>query len=444
MKKSPSAFLKKLKLSRFCLATVAATILAGCATTGSDSGFTSLFDGQTLDGWKLVGAQGGGYGVTNGVIYCARGGGGNLLTEKEYADFVLRFEFKLEDGSNNGVGIRAPLDGDAAYAGMEIQILEEGAALRGKWGKLREEQYHGSVYDLIAAKRGALKPPGEWNTEEITARGRHIKVVVNGQTILDADLNSVTDPEKLLKHPGLFRERGHIGFLGHNDYLEVRNIRIKELPAQEKDGVPPAGFTSLFNGKNLDGWKGLVSDPKKRAAMTGAELAAAQEKADALMHKNWKVEDGALVYRGDSFDNLCTTKDYANFELVADWKVAPHADSGFYLRGTPQVQIWDPHTKPTSAGSEVGSGGLYNNQKNPSKPLKVADRPVGEWNRCRMVMTGDKLNIFLNDELVVRETPLENFWDRSAPLFPSGPIELQAHNTVVWFKNLYLRELPAK
>jgi hypothetical protein len=242
----------------------------------------------------------------------------------------------------------------------------------------------------------------------------------------------------------LFRERGHIGFLGHNDYLEIRNIRIKELPAQEKDGVPPAGFTALFNGRNLDGWKGLVADPKKRAAMTATELAAAQEKADAQMYKNWKVEDGALVYRGDSFDNLCTMKDYANFELVADWKVAPHADSGFYLRGTPQVQIWDPHTKPTSTGSEVGSGGLYNNQKNPSKPLKVADKPVGEWNRCRMVMTGDKLNIFLNDELVVRETPLENYWDRGAPLFPSGQIELQAHKTVVWFKNLYLRELPAR
>lgn len=444
MKKSLRTFTQKLIPTQLLLAPLAAALLTGCATTGSESGFTSLFDGQSLNGWKLVGARGGGYGVTNGVIFCARGGGGNLLTEKEYGDFILRFEFKLEDGSNNGVGIRAPLDGDAAYAGMEIQILEEAAAVRGKWGKLREEQYHGSVYDLIAAKRGALKPAGEWNTQEITARGRQIKIVVNGQTILDADLNSITDPVKLMKHPGLFRERGHIGFLGHNDYLEFRNIRIKELPAQEKGGVPPAGFTSLFNGRNLDGWKGLVADPKKRAAMTPAELAAAQVKADALMHKNWKVEDGALVYRGNSFDNLCTTKDYANFELVADWKIAPQADSGFYLRGTPQVQIWDPHTKPTSAGSEVGSGGLYNNQKNPSKPLKVADKPVGEWNRCRMVMTGDKLNIFLNNELVVRETPLENFWERSAPLFPSGQIELQAHNTVVWFKNLYIRELPAR
>lgn len=444
MKRNLFAMLLNSPRAKFCLATLTgALLLASCATSQNESGFTSLFDGQSLAGWKLINPKGAGYGVTNGVIYCARGGGGNLFTEKEYADFVLRFEFKLEDGSNNGVGIRAPAEGDAAYLGMEIQILEEGAATRGKWGKLREEQYHGSIYDCIAAKRGALKAPGEWNTEEITARGRHIKVVVNGVTILDADLNSITDPAKLMKHPGLFRERGHIGFLGHNDYIEFRNIRIKELPLAEKAGTPPAGFKSLFNGKDLTGWKGLVGDPKKRAAMPAAELAAAQQKADEVMRASWKIEDGVLAYRGNGFDNLCTAKDYANFELLCDWKVAPHADSGLYLRGSPQVQIWDPHTKPTSSGSEVGSGGLYNNKTN-NKPAVVADKPVGEWNRFRIVMAGEKVHIFLNGQLVVRDTKLENYWDRNAPLFPSGQIELQAHKTVVWFKDLYIRELPAQ
>jgi hypothetical protein len=447
MKKNPFAFVEKFTPAGLLLTTVAAAILTGCATTGSDSGFTSLFDGQTLNGWKLVNARGGGYGVTNGVIYCARGGGGNLFTEKEYADFILRFEFKLEDGSNNGVGIRAPLDGDAAYAGMEIQILEEGAALRGKWGKLREEQYHGSVYDLIAAKRGALKSPGQWNTEEIIARGRYIKVVVNGQTIIDADLNSVTDPEKLMKHPGLLRERGHIGFLGHNDYLEFRNIRIKELPVMEKDGVPPAGFTVLFNGKNLDGWKGLLKSPLdnpiKRAALNAAEHAAAQQEADENMRAHWKVENGEVVFDGKG-RSLCTVKDYANFELLVDWKIPAHGDSGIYLRGSPQVQIWDPHTKPPKSGSEVGSGAFYNNQKNPSKPLKVADKPVGQWNRFRIVMVGEKAHVFLNGELVTRETVLENYWDRALPIFASGQIELQNHGDALWFKNIYLRELPAK
>lgn len=425
----------------------AAALFAGCASLKSESDFISLFDGQSLNGWTLKGGHGAGYGVTNGVIYCARGGGGNLFHEKEFDDFVLRFEFKLEDGSNNGLGIRAPLDGDAAYAGMEIQILEEGAALRGKWGKLREEQYHGSIYDCIAAKRGALKKPGEWNTEEITAQGRHIKVVVNGQTIVDADLNSVTDPEKVRKHPGLFRERGHIGFLGHGDYLEFRNIRVKPLPRVEKDNTAPPGFTALFNGQSLAGWKGLLKgpldNPIKRAALNEADRAAAQKEADDNMREHWKVENGEIVFDGKG-RSLCTIKDYANFELLVDWKLPAHGDSGIYLRGSPQVQIWDPYTQPTKHGSEVGSGAFYNNQKNPSKPLKVADKPTGEWNRFRIIMVGERAHVYLNGELVTRDTVLENYWDRAQPIFPSGQIELQNHGDALWFKNVYLRELPVK
>ncbi|HEY9174800.1 MAG TPA: DUF1080 domain-containing protein [Verrucomicrobiae bacterium] len=421
----------------------AALLVTACASFSRESGFVSLFDGQTLNGWKHVGGPADGYGVKDGVIFCSPNGR-NLFTERIYSDFVLRFEFKLEDGANNGVGIRAPLQGDAAYLGMEIQILEDAAADRGKWGKLRPEQYHGSIYDVVAAKRGALKPAGQWNTEEITADGRHIKVVVNGLTLVDANLNDVADPEKIRKHPGLFSERGHIGFLGHGDYLEFRNIRIKELAKPQKDNVAPAGFTALFNGKDLTGWKGLVADPKKRAAMSAEALAAAQAKADALMRENWKLDDGAVVYRGKSFDNLCTVKDYADFELVCDWKITPNSDSGLYLRGSPQVQIWDPFTAPVKAGNEVGSGGLFNNQKNPAKPLKVADKPIGEWNRFRILMVGEKVHVFLNGELVVNNTTLENYWDRSQPIFSSGQIELQAHTTPVWFKNIYVREIPTK
>lgn len=143
-------------------------LLTFSATPQEEAGFTSLFDGQSLQGWTLIGKRGDGYGVKDGVIYCARGGGGNLLTEREFSDFVLRFEFKLEEGSNNGVGIRAPLTTAVSTLGMEIQILDEGAALAGKYGKLRDTQFHGSVYDVIPAKKGALKTPGQWNT-----RGNH-------------------------------------------------------------------------------------------------------------------------------------------------------------------------------------------------------------------------------------------------------------------------------
>jgi hypothetical protein len=418
-------------------------LVAGAAAQ-DESGFVPLFDGRSLQGWTLVEKKGEGYGVTNGVIYCARHGGGNLLTDKEYSDFILRFEFKLEDGSNNGIGIRAPLSTAVSTLGMEIQILEEGAALAGRYGKLRDTQFHGSVYDVIPAQKGALNKPGEWNTEEITARGRQIQVVLNGKTILDADLNSVTNRATLEKHPGILRDRGHIGFLGHDDYVEFRNIRIRELPVDERDNMPPTGFTALFNGRDLTDWKGLLAppydNPIKRADLAPEERASRQKQADDDMAAHWKVENGEIVFDGKA-RSLCTVRDYTDFEMLVDWRIPPHGDSGIYLRGSPQVQIWDPYTPPIQNRSDVGSGGLYNNKTNPSKPLKVADRAIGEWNRFRILMVGEKVHVFLNGELVVNDVTLENYWDRKQPIFPTGQIELQNHNDPLWFKNIYLREI---
>ncbi|MCX7865781.1 MAG: DUF1080 domain-containing protein [Limisphaera sp.] len=414
--------------------------LCVCSCTGPrvEPGFEALFDGRSLDGWQHVGGPPDGYVVQDGILHCTPRGQ-NLFTTRQFLDFILRFDFRLEEGSNNGVGIRAPLEGDAAYAGMEIQILEETAALKGKWGRLRPEQFHGSIYDVAAARRGALRPPGQWNTEEILADGRHIRVRVNGQTVLDVNLNEVHDLDVLRRHPGLFREQGHIGFLGHGDPVQFRNIRIKELRRSESRARD--GFRPLFNGRDLTGWKGWV-DPREWARMTETERAAARARADALMRENWRVEDGALVYRGKGFDNLCTEQEFRNFEFVCEWKIAPQSDSGIYLRGVPQVQIWDPFTPPVGGGREVGSGGLYNNQQHPSRPRLRADRPVGQWNRFRIVMMGDRVHVFLNDQLVVENTPLENYWERGKPLPPAGPIELQAHGTPVWFRDLWVRELP--
>jgi Domain of Unknown Function (DUF1080) len=205
---------------------LAAVLLVSAA--GAEPGFVSLFDGKSLDGWQIVGQKGSGYIVEKGLLVCPADGGGNLFTTKEYANFILRFEFRLFDGSNNGIGIRAPLEGDAAYKGMEIQILDDGAARY--QGKLRPAQYHGSIYDVIAARQGFKKPTGEWNSEEITAKGRSIVVALNGTTIVDADLDSVQDPAVLKKHPGLARSSGHIGLLGHGTRVEFRNFRIQELP----------------------------------------------------------------------------------------------------------------------------------------------------------------------------------------------------------------------
>jgi hypothetical protein len=205
------------------------------------------------------------------------------------------------------------------------------------------------------------------------------------------------------------------------------------------DNTPPPGFIALFNGKDLSGWKGLVKppldNPAKRAELTPEQAAEAQKEADEVMRQGWRAENGMLIFNGKG-RSLCTAKDYGDFEMYVDWKIEADGDSGIYLRGSPQVQIWDPnHWK-------IGSGGLYNNEKNPKEPSKIADKPIGQWNTFHIKMVGDRVTVQLNDELVVDNVELENFWDRKKPIYPTGQIELQNHGSTLWFKNIYLREIP--
>jgi hypothetical protein len=210
------------------------------------------------------------------------------------------------------------------------------------------------------------------------------------------------------------------------------------------DNVPPKGFVALFNGKDLSGWKGLVADPVQRAQMSREELAAAQGKANKTMRAHWKVIDDVIVFDGTDWPgNLCTVKDYGNFELLVDWKITPAGDSGIYLRGSPQIQIWDTKHEPSwPNGADKGSGALWNNQKHARFPTVHADRPVGEWNTFAIRMVGQRLTVNLNDRLVVDNVVMENYWEREKPIYPTGSIELQDHGNKLWFKNIYLRELP--
>ena len=200
------------------------------------------------------------------------------------------------------------------------------------------------------------------------------------------------------------------------------------------DNTPPKGFAALFNGKDLSGWKGLVADPVKRAAMSPEQLAEQQKKADERIREHWKVVDGVLVFDGKG-KSLCTAKDYGDFELFVDWKIKPQGDSGIYLRGAPQVQIWDPGARPE------GSGGLFNNKNHPAKPLVCADKPIGEWNTFRIKMVGEKVTVWLNGTLVVDNVVMENYWEPDKPIYPTGQIELQNHGNTLYFKNIYIREL---
>ncbi len=456
-----------------CFLAASVAMLASGAEP-DEEGFVSIFNGRDLTGW--IGATGT-YGVEpGGILAChpenagngKEGSGGNLLTEKQYENFILRFEVCMPTNANNGLGIRMPGPGvDGAYYGMcELQILDDGGD---RYAKLKPYQYHGSVYGVVPSRRdnvgkqiwgkeknftgngSYLKRPGLWNFEEVRVIGSRIQVILNGIMITDADVSRFKgdgDTPDGRKHPGLHRTKGHIGWLGHGHHVQWRNIRIKEVPADHVVGSDtcrsaPAGFTTLFNGRNMENWKGVTTaekfdNPKVRQAATPEKRAEMQKLADKGMLEHWHIRDGALFFDGFKGGySLATTKDYKDFEMWVDWRIMSiTGDSGLYLRGCPQVQIWDAHNQ-----WHIGSGGLYNNKKNPSRALSVQDRLVGSWNRFHITMRGERVTVELNGVKVVDDTVLENYWDRSLPVFPKEQIELQCHGDPIEFKNIFIREL---
>lgn len=224
--------------------------------------------------------------------------------------------------------------------------------------------------------------------------------------------------------------------------VAVSSILTASLRAE--DNVPPAGFTALFNGKDLTGFRGGDTfDPRKLAAMPDAAQEAQLAKWTADMQKHWSVKDGELL--NDGKGNYATTeKDYGNYELLVDYNMAPLGDSGIYLRNVPQVQIWD-HTnaKEFKNGADKGSGALWNNSPGaPGKdPLVLADKPAGEWNHFRIIIVGQRVSVWLNDKQTVDHAILENYYDRKQPVLPTGPICLQTHGAAIKWKNIFIREI---
>jgi hypothetical protein len=212
----------------------------------------------------------------------------------------------------------------------------------------------------------------------------------------------------------------------------------------------PAGFTPLFNGRDLGGWWGLeTEDPAKWRALSAEDFAKKKAASIEDIKKHWSVNGDELVNDGHGL-YLTTEKDYGDFELTLEYRTVAGADSGIYLRGIPQVQIWD-FTKAGGKwggdlGAEYGSGGLWNNSKdNPGKnPLVLADKPLGEWNKFHIVMVGERVTIRLNDQLVVNHARLENYFNRKTPVPKTGPIQLQTHGGEIRWRNLFIREIPAE
>jgi hypothetical protein len=186
-------------------------------------GFEPLFNGRNLEGWKATGKMDA-WGAEGGALFVKGGGGGWLMTEKEYGDFELRLEYKMVKGGNSGVALRSPLKGDPAYVGMEIQLIDD----EGWPGKLQSWQHTGSIYNVVPAAKVANKPVGAWNQLRILAKGRRVIVEQNGATLVSADLDDYIK-EHAKRHPGLLRKGGHIGFQSYNKRIEFRNIYLKPL-----------------------------------------------------------------------------------------------------------------------------------------------------------------------------------------------------------------------
>ncbi len=250
-------------------------------------------------------------------------------------------------------------------------------------------------------------------------------------------LSSYLMEQKLLIYKDLYVK---FSGLSKGASVETEKADLIKYIDQQKPGPD---FVQLFNGKDLTGWKGLVADPIKRGKMDAVTLASEQAKADAEMRDSWKVVDGELRFMSYG-NNLATVKKYKDFEMLVDWKIIDdkkgEGDAGIYLRGTPQVQIWD--NARINVGAQVGSGGLYNNQINTSKPLTVADNKLDEWNNFRIIMKGDRVTVFLNGILVTDNVILENYWDRNMPIFAEEQIELQAHGSPIAYRDIYIKELP--
>jgi hypothetical protein len=386
-----------------------------------------LFNGKDLTGWK-----GEGYVVEDGAIICTPKGR-NLLTEEMFANYVLDFEFKLEPGGNNGLGIHYPGTGDGAYSGMELQILD---STHPKYKDLKDYQFHGGLYTMAAAKQGFLKPVGEWNQQRVTVMGPAVKVELNGETILDVSLDEMA--AKFPEHQGVKRRSGHIGWLGHGDRVAFRKIHIGELPPVANEaGVKAAGFTKIFDGSTLKGWKHTPDTT------------------------NWKAIHGILKHNGKpgSVNDLWTEKSYKDLTLVFDWrwsgrgpmkhqpKVMPDGttsgtveieelDSGIYLRGNTksQVNLWNWSIGSGEVYGYRTDGGMSPEVKAGVTPKAKADRPLGEWNRTMITLKGDRLTVSLNGRVVINDAQL--------PGIPAnGPVGLQHHGAAIDFANIWIKEL---
>ena len=420
--------------------------LGGCVTGGGETEWSFDTDdlGAVPRGWEVAETAGVGKTAQWQVIRddSAPGTGSvvavtktensghtfNLLiaTQTQYTDVEVEVKVKAISGKadQGGGPIWRVIDADNYYIA--------------RWNPLENN------FRVYYVKDGSRKQLASADVDAAADAWHEIEIVHVGNRI-----TAEFDDEKLLDiEDATFTEAGKVGLwtkadaaTAFDDFEVEKETVGRTVLNKSLTKAAPKGFSVAFNGEDLSGWKGVLlppyDNPVKRAALDTGKRTELQAAADEHMHKHWSVADGVLVFDGKGF-SLSTAEDYGDFEMFVDWEIGPHGDSGIYLRGSPQVQIWDPADRPE------GSGGLFNNKKNPSKPLVCADKPIGQWNTFYIKMVGERVTVDLNGKRIVESVILENYWDRKQSIFPAGPIELQCHGHKIWFNNIFIRRINPK
>ena len=417
----------------FLIGVVGYVLLTGSTTAlqAADDGFAPLFPGDSLSGWKVSDwsdlrtpqkVKGTPWKMGDGVLY-----GLNkrtwIISPREYGDFVLKFDSKISKGSNGGIGLRFPLDGDPAYKGMEIQVVDHEVYYR---GSSQPQQRTGSIYDEIAAK-DATRPVGQWNSWEITALGSKVQIILNGQKVIDVDLSRETKARQKKGLPLANRPlRGHIGFQNLNGTITLRNMMIKELHEADEE------FVSLFNGRNLDGWVNVNCAPE-----------------------TWTVQDGMIICSGVPTGVMRTEKQYENYILELEWRhMKKGGNAGLFIHsgdlpvtGKPftraiEVQILDGRNSEsyTSHGDVFGIQGatmtpdkLHPNGWMRSLPNERRCNSAGQWNHYRLESRSGTVTLAVNGKVVTRAF-------HANPR--KGYICLESEGGLVHFRNIRICELP--
>jgi len=411
--------MKKLMFLLICIVCRISSLQA------AGDGFVPLFRGDSLEDWKVSNwsdlrtpqkVQGTPWKIEDGVLY-----GLNkrtwIISPKEYGDFILRLESKITRGSNGGIGLRFPPAGDPAYTAMEIQVVDHEVYYR---GSSQPQQRTGSIYDEIAPSKDVVRPPGEWNSWEITARGSRVTIIMNGQKVIDADLSRETKARQQ-RGPALAERplKGHIGFQNLNGSITLRNIEIKTLDGGDED------FVTLFNGRNLDGWVNVNCAPE-----------------------TWTVRDGMIICTGIPTGVLRTEKQYENYVLELEWRhMKKRGNAGLFIHSDPVTAVGQPFTRSIELQIMDGNAGdmfsIHGATMTPDKPhpkgwvrsFPSEDRmnPTGQWNHYRVESRNGTATLAVNGKIVTRGYHLNP---------RKGYICLESEGSEIHFRNIRIRELP--